>query len=112
MIKDKTALIGIRPVALEAVSERERLLAHPHRVQAAVNHARALAIAAGEAPVEAPREPELAVGRIAFLFAAAPVEDPPEPEDAAMAALVQVPPEPAQTKKRARRGMSGEGGGQ
>lgn len=42
---NKTILCGVRPAALEAVSERERLLAHPHRAQAAVNHARALKMA-------------------------------------------------------------------
>jgi hypothetical protein len=36
---------GIRPVALRAVSEVERMRAHPHRCQAAVNHRRALRIA-------------------------------------------------------------------
>jgi len=39
----KTILRGVRPAALTAVSERERLMACPHRAQAAVNHARALA---------------------------------------------------------------------
>jgi hypothetical protein len=46
-----TVLRGVRPAALAAVSERERLRACPHRAQAAVNHARALealAQAAGE----------------------------------------------------------------
>jgi hypothetical protein len=41
-------LCGVRPAALTAVSEMERLRACPHRAQAAVNHARALAQAAGE----------------------------------------------------------------
>ena len=36
---------GIRPVALQAVSEVERMRACPHRCQAAVNHRRALRIA-------------------------------------------------------------------
>jgi hypothetical protein len=42
----KTTLCGVRPVALQAVSEMERLRAHPHRAQSAVNHARALDIQA------------------------------------------------------------------
>ena len=45
-MSEKIVLRGVRPAALEAVSERERLRAHPHRAQAAVNHARALAGAA------------------------------------------------------------------
>ncbi len=48
MTEDKTMTIlrGVRPAALAAVSERERLMAHPHRAQAAVNHVRALQRAA------------------------------------------------------------------
>jgi len=42
--KDGIVLRGVRPVALAAVSERERLRACPHRVKAALNHARALAM--------------------------------------------------------------------
>jgi hypothetical protein len=38
----RTILRGVRPAALAAVSERERLRAHPQRAQAAVNHVRAL----------------------------------------------------------------------
>jgi hypothetical protein len=39
-----TILRGVRPAALAAISERERLRAHPHRAQAAVNHVRALSM--------------------------------------------------------------------
>ncbi len=49
-----SVLRGVRPVALKAVSERERLIACPHRAQSAVNHMRALGIAAAAAPVEPP----------------------------------------------------------
>lgn len=45
-----TVLRGVRPAAMAAVSERERLKAHPHRAQAAVNHARALDREAKEKP--------------------------------------------------------------
>ena len=51
----KRILRGVRPAALAAVSERERLKAHPHRAQAAVNHARALeAAGAVKEPVVEP----------------------------------------------------------
>ena len=50
-------LRGVRPVALQAAAERDRLRACPHRAQAAVNHARALkAAAAPQAGVAASKK--------------------------------------------------------
>ena len=54
---------GVRPVSLDAISECERLEACPHRAQAAVNIARAIAAAAEPVSGEASYAEKVAAER-------------------------------------------------
>jgi hypothetical protein len=58
MANDKVFPRGIRPVSLQAVSERERMKAHPHRHASVLMLARAQRIAGATAPLK-PESAEL-----------------------------------------------------